>query len=83
MGDDVISDGARQKLQQDLNDLRSLLDKMWEFHEESLNAYAESMRKSIDHITNYYNETELMQLHQTTRNTSIEQVRNSEANFFP
>ncbi|XP_055309634.1 uncharacterized protein LOC129573272 isoform X2 [Sitodiplosis mosellana] len=75
MGDDGISSGTRRKLERNLDDLQSLLNKMLTFNDESLNFYMSSMQTSIDQVKIYFNETELMQLHQKTKNASVAQFQ--------
>ena len=74
MGDDLISNRALQKLERNLDDLQSLVNKMLTFIGDSLNAYMNSMQKSIDQTKTYFNETDLMELHQKTKNGSIAEV---------
>ena len=74
MGDDLISNRALQKLERNLDDLQSLVNKMLTFIGDSLNAYMNSMQKSIDQTKTYFNEMDLMELHQTTKNGSIAEV---------
>lgn len=74
MGDDLISNRSLQKLERNLDDLQSLVSKMLTFIGDSLNAYMNSMQKSIDQTKIYFNETDLMELLQTTKNASVAQV---------
>lgn len=74
MGDDLISNLALQRLERDLGDLESLVNKMLTFVGDSLNSYMNSMQKSIDQVTTYLNDTDLMKLHQTTKNASVAEV---------
>lgn len=74
MGDDSITSGVRQKLEQDLNYLRALMTKMLTFNEESLNLYENSMQNSIDEVKTYFNETDLIQMHQKTKDAFVIQV---------
>lgn len=69
-----MSNGSRVKLESNLIDLRMLIEQMIKFNEQSERSYSDAMQKSINQIQTYFNETEFMQLHQTTKNNSMNQV---------
>lgn len=74
MGDAKISTNFREKLDDDLTELGSLLQKMLKFNSYSIQLYNEFMQKSIEQVKTYFNETELMKLHQRSINDSLAQV---------
>lgn len=71
----MISNDARRTLEQDLDDLLLLIKEMLTFNEQSMNLYMNSMKKSIDQVQIHFNDTEIIQLHQNTKNSSVEKVR--------
>lgn len=73
MGDDIINQGARQKLDSDINILSDALRKTMDSYSQTLQHYVDSMQRSLNE-NQYFNQGDLIKLHQNTKNTAISQV---------
>lgn len=74
MGDENISARFQKKLEDNLIDLRLLLDRMLKFNQNSIKHYMESMQKSIEQFKPYFNAVELTKLYLRSKNDSLAQV---------
>lgn len=73
MGDDIINQGACQKLDSDINILSDALRKTMDSYSQTSQHYVDSMQRSMNE-NQYFNQGDLIKLHQNTKNTAISQV---------
>lgn len=75
MGDDEICKGAHDKLAQNIDNFHLTLSKTLEMYNECESHYENSMQSALDRVE-YFHQSDLMKLHQNTKNTAISQVWN-------
>lgn len=74
MGNDEYSDSYRDKLNRDMDNMEYILLKTWESHDKCLRKYGTLMQESLERVASYFSETELMDLHRTSKNETLSQV---------
>lgn len=74
MGDGDISNGFRENLDHELNEFHTVLIKITELYSECRDFYTNSMQESLNQAEIYFNEIDLIKLHQGTKQTAIDKV---------
>lgn len=75
MGDDEISSGFQETLELNLNEFQSNLTNTSRALDQYLNEFSESMQKSIDENSAYFEPDEFSRLFEEKKNHYINQVR--------
>lgn len=75
MGDDEISSGFLETLELNLNEFQSNLTSTSRVWDKYLDEFGESMQKSIDENSAYYESDEFSRLFEGKKNRYINQVR--------
>lgn len=73
MGDDELSNGFRDKLQQDLDGIQSALATITDSYNECLKYYSDTLHRLTEGP--YESPNDLIQLHQNTKNEARAQVQ--------
>lgn len=74
MGADEISNGFREKLVQNVDEIQSALIKATESYHECLNYYSDATQKLLASIDTYLNQNDLMKAHQNAKQKTKDQV---------
>lgn len=74
MGDGDISNGFRENLDHELHEFYTVLIKLAELYSECRDFYTNSMQESLNQAEIYFNEIDLIKLHQGTKQTAIDKV---------
>lgn len=74
LGDQEASTNFRKKLDQDLNNFYSKLISVSESYNKCLNIYVDSMKKSFNGTKSFFDQVDLIKMHQQTKKEILAKV---------